>query len=142
MPGTEVLRDGPDSMANVVAGQFQSRSVLTNAPQGDMYMGMLSIEMRHGHPFQLCSEVSLHACHQLSAQPIKVEPKDDPRKVLADWIQTAREAANKVAVVVFHPRSGRSRSRHSPCPGHPAFSKQTMTSTSTSPPFALRCSRP
>src|SRR5947209_12796066 len=74
LPGTEVLRDGPDSMANVVAGQFQSRTVLTNAPQGDMNMGMLSIEMRHGHPFQLCSEVPLHPRHQISGQLVKVEP--------------------------------------------------------------------
>src|SRR5882757_9854979 len=80
LPGTEVLRDGADSVANVVARQFQSRSALTNAPQGDMYMGMLSIEMRHGHPFQLCSEVSLHACHQLSGQPVKVEPFAELRR--------------------------------------------------------------
>src|SRR4051794_16633851 len=45
-----------------------------------MYMGMLSIEMRHGHPFQLCSEVPLHPRHQISGQTVKVEPFAELRR--------------------------------------------------------------
>ena len=74
LPGAQILRDGPDAVANVIAGQFQSGFVVPDAAQGNMYMRMLSIEMRDGHPLQLRSEVFLHPRHEIAGQPVKVEP--------------------------------------------------------------------
>ena len=74
LPSAQILRDGPDTVPNVIAGQFQRGLVVSDATQGNMNMRMLGIEVLDGHPLQLRSEILLHPVHQIAGKPVKVNP--------------------------------------------------------------------
>jgi hypothetical protein len=61
-----------DSAADVVAFQLERSSVVPNAAQRNVNMGVLGVEVPYSSPFQFRPEVLLHPSHQLAGQIVQV----------------------------------------------------------------------
>ncbi len=66
-----VLRNGSDSLLNVVAAELERLAIPGPASQGDMDMRMLRVVVNYGDPFQLGTSVLLNSLQHIAGQPLE-----------------------------------------------------------------------
>ena len=59
-------------MLHVVAFETERFSILADATQSDVNVGVIGIEVRYSNPFEVGIEIPCHALHQLAGQLHKV----------------------------------------------------------------------
>jgi hypothetical protein len=72
--GGEMLRHGSKTVADVLSIQPEFLAPFIQAPESDVDVGMLRVEMRHSSPFERSVKIGFHPAHHVSREALQVEP--------------------------------------------------------------------